>query len=145
MGGEQNGMPLLVQTRDEFPEVAAQVYINPGGWLVKNDHRRPMYQRLGNQHAAFHAARKGAHIGFTFVAKPQMMQDFVNPVIVVAQAKITGLDTQGFTNCKKGVVYNFLWYHTQGPARKPVLLDHIVATNTGTAGAGVGQACQNGD
>src|SRR5690554_5341592 len=48
MGGEQNGVAFLIQTRDKFPQRAAQVDVHTRGGFVKNNDGGAMHQGLGD-------------------------------------------------------------------------------------------------
>src|SRR5574340_565099 len=59
----------------------------------------------------------------------EMMHDLVDPAVVVPEAKVAGLDAQGFAHVEKGVVDQFLRHHAQRAARLAVVPYHIVDLN----------------
>ena len=73
MRGEHDGVALAIQAPDESPQTLAQLHVHAGGRLVQHDHRRLVHQRLRHQHAALHAAGKGAHIGIRLVGQTQVV------------------------------------------------------------------------
>lgn len=62
-----------------------------------------MDQRLCNQNTAFHASRQSSHVRVSLVAQIQIRNHFINPVVIVFQAEITGLQPQGFPDGKKRI------------------------------------------
>src|SRR3546814_4459691 len=51
-----DGDASLAQFADQFPHVAAQFDVDPGGRFVQEEHARFVGERLGDHHAALHAA-----------------------------------------------------------------------------------------
>jgi hypothetical protein len=100
--GQDDRMALAVQATDELPQALAQFDIDAGRRLVKHDDRRLVHQRLSDQHTALHAARQPAHVDVGLARQIEVGQDFVDPVIVLADAEISGLDAQGFRTLKNG-------------------------------------------
>src|SRR5690606_25880719 len=91
VGGQQNGVAFFIETRDEIPQGAAQIDVDAGRGFVKNNNGWAVHQCLRYQDTALHAARQGTHVGVGLVGQAQVGQYFVNPVVIVAQAKVTGL------------------------------------------------------
>src|SRR5699024_4997078 len=103
-----DGVPLLVQTGNEFPEGAPEVNINAGRWFIKNNDGRAMNQGLGNQNTPFHASGQGPHVDLGLVAQAQVGKDLVYPVVIFLETKIPRLDSQGFVYGKKRIVNKLL-------------------------------------
>ncbi|CFN70445.1 Uncharacterised protein [Bordetella pertussis] len=104
-----------------------------------------VHQGLRHQHAALHAVRQRAHVGIGLVGQAQVEQDFVDPVVVAAQAEIAGLDAQRLAHGEEWVVDQLLRHHAQGPAGGLVVGHDVVAAHAGAAGGGVRQAGQDRD
>ena len=92
MRGQDDGVTLRVQPRDELPEAAAQVDINSCCGFVKHDDGWAMDQRLCNQYTTLQPARQGAHDFIGLNAEAEVSQNFVNPVVVAAKTKIARLN-----------------------------------------------------
>ncbi|KAG1175560.1 hypothetical protein G6F35_016555 [Rhizopus arrhizus] len=123
--GQHDRVAGLVQARDEFPQGAAQ--------------------RLRHQHAALHAAGQRAHVVVGLVGQAQVEQDLVDPVVVVAQAEVAGLDAQGLAHREERVVDQLLRHDAQRAPRRLVVGHDVVATDGGAPGRGVRQAGKDGD
>ena len=95
------------------PQTLAQLHVHPGGGLVQHDHRRLVHQRLRHQHAALHAAGQQAGIDVGLVGQAQVVQQLVDPGIVIAQTEIAGLEAQHFAHGEKGVVDQLLRHHAE--------------------------------
>ena len=145
MGGEQHRVPFLVQAGDEVPQRLAQLYVHTGGGLVQHDDGRLVHQRLGDQHAALHAARKLAHVGVGLVGQAQVFEQLVNPGVVVLHTEIAGLEAQRLAHVEEGVEHQLLRHDAQLAAGIRVVGLHIAALHQHTATGGAGQARQNAD
>ena len=55
--------PLVAQRADHLPHVAPQLDVDAGGGLVEEQDLRLVRQRLGDHHAALHAARQRHDLG----------------------------------------------------------------------------------
>ena len=55
--GQEAAAASLAQFADQLPHVAAQFDVDAGGGLVQEQDARLVAQRLGDHHAALHAAR----------------------------------------------------------------------------------------
>jgi hypothetical protein len=105
--------PSLVQAGDELPQSLAQLDVDAGGGLVQHDDLRLVHQRLRHQHAALHAARELAHVGIGLVGQAQADKQFVDPVVVVFDAEIAGLDAQRLAHGEEGVEHQLLRHHAE--------------------------------
>ena len=81
-------MAVAIELADESPQALPQLHVDAGRRLVEHDHRRLVYQRLADQDASLHAARESAHVGICPRREIEMVQDLVDPFIVVAEAEI---------------------------------------------------------
>ena len=136
MGGQNHRMPFTVKSLNKLPQTLAQLHIDAGSGLIEHDYRRLVHQRLRHQHTTFHAARQTAHIGIGPRGQVQVSQNFIDPVVVVADTEVTGLDAQGFTHRKKRVEDKFLRHDTKQAARRTVIGNDIAAEDTETPGIG---------
>ena len=128
-----------------MPQGLAQLDIDTGGRFVQHDHRRFVNKCLRHQHSSFHAARELAHVGIGLVGEAQAVQQFVNPVVVVFDAKIAGLDAQRFPHVEKWIKHQLLRHHTELAARSRVIGLNVAAEHTDLAAAGAREARQNAD
>jgi len=92
-----------------------------------------VHRARAHQDAPLHAARQLAHIAVGFVAQAQMVQQLVDPVVVVANAKVAGLKAQRLAHIEKGVKHQFLGDHAQQTPRLGRLGLHITALHPGAA------------
>jgi hypothetical protein len=99
----------------------------PGGRLVEHDHRRPVHQRLRDQHAPLHAARELAHVGVGLVGQAQVVEQLVDPVVVVGHAEVAALDAQRLAHREERVEHQLLRHDAQAAARGGVVGDDVVA------------------
>jgi hypothetical protein len=113
--------PSRLRRRTNCPKTLAQLDIDPGRRLVEDDHRRLVHQRLGDEHAPLHAAREAAHVGVGLGREVEVGEDLVDPVVVVADAEVAGLDAQRFAHRKERIEDQFLRHHTEQTARSPVV------------------------
>ena len=74
-----------------------------------------------------------------------MVQDLVDPVVVVANAEIAGLDLERFAYAEERVEDELLRHDAEQPACATVILDHIVAEYARGAAVGAGQPGEDGD
>ena len=127
MGGQHNGVTVAIEPANELPQPLAQLHIDAGGRLVEHDYGRPMHQRLRHQHPPLHAAREHAHVGVGLVSQIETGEDFINPGVVAADAKIARLQTQRLTHREEGVKHQLLRHHAELAAGLTVIGDHVVA------------------
>jgi hypothetical protein len=142
MRGQHDGVAGFVQAPDEGPQGLAQFDVDAGRRLVEHDHRRPVHQRLGHQHAALHAARQHAHVGVGLGRQPEVLEDLVYPRVVVANAEVAGLDSERFAHREEGVEHQFLRHHPEVTARGTIVGLDIVAHHAKAAGIGAHQPGQ---
>ena len=140
MGGEDDGVALLVQFFDEYPQRLAQFHVHACGGFIQNDDRWAVYQGLCHHQAALHAARQIASVGARFVFQIELEQQFVYPSLVFAYAKIARLELQGLTHVEKRVVHQFLRHHTQAHAALVGVFARVVAHDADVALAQARQA-----
>ena len=138
-------MALAVQPPDEAPQPLAQFDVDARGRLVEDDHRRLVHQRLGDQHAALHAAREAAHVDVGLGGQVEVGENLVDPVIVLADAEVAGLDAQRLAHLEEGVENQFLRHDAEQAARRAVITDDIVAEHLEGARIGAHQPRQRRD
>ena len=74
-----------------------------------------------------------------------MVQDLVDPGIVVADAEISRLYLQRLANGEERVEHQFLRHDAEKPSRIAIVGDDVVAEDASLAGIGVGQAREDRD
>ena len=145
MGGQQNCVALFVEFGDEMPQSLAQFNVDASGRFVEHDHGRLVHQRLRHQHAPLHAARKLAHIGVGLVGQAKAVEQFVDPCVVVPDAKVAGLDAQRLTHVEEWVENQFLRYHTQLAPRRGIVGLYVASKNHHATLRGTREARKNAD
>ena len=75
MGGQDDRHALAAQIAHDLPHLAAQGHVDAGGRFVQKQHLGLVRQRLGDQHAALHAARQLTRGGVALVPQRQRPQD----------------------------------------------------------------------
>ena len=138
-------MALLVELADEVPQRLTQLHIHTSRGLVEHDDGRLVHQGLRHQHTALHAARELAHIGMCLVGQPQTFQQLVNPGVIVFDAKVAGLQAQGFAHIEERVKHQFLRHHPQLLARGGKVFLHMLAHDRDMAATGLGQTGKQAD
>ncbi|MNV46882.1 hypothetical protein D3C71_1387280 [compost metagenome] len=145
MGGQQHGVALLVQARNEMPQCLAQLHVDTGRGLVEHDDGGFVHQGLGYQHAALHAAGKLPHIGVGLVCEAQVLQQLVNPGVVVLDTEVAGLETQCLAHVEKRIEHQLLGHHAQLASRIGKVRLHVTALHQHPSLRGTCQASQNAD
>src|SRR5437764_11535210 len=115
MRGEDDRVPVAVQLPDEGPQALPQLDIDAGSRLIQHDHRWLVDQRLTDEYAALHAAGERAHVGVGACGEVEVMQDLVDPGVVVADAEITGLYLERLAHRKERIENQLLRYDAQEP------------------------------
>ena len=59
--------PLVLELADDVPHALAELDVDAGGRLVEEEHLGLVGERLGDQHAAHHAAGELADLGVALV------------------------------------------------------------------------------
>ena len=145
MRGQHDSVSIIVQTSYETPQRLTQFHIHTRCRFIEDDYWRPVHQRLRHQHASLHAARQGAHAGISPICQIEIGQNLVNPGIVVADAEISRLDAQGFSDSEEGIEHQFLRHYPEFAPRIAVIGANIVAHDFERSGIGANQAGQGGD
>ena len=127
MRGEHDGVAVAVEATNELPEALAQLDVDAGGRLVEDDHRRPVHERLRDQHPAFHAAGERAHVGVRLGREVEVMHHLVDPGAVRAQTVVPRLDRERLAHGEKRIEDELLRHHAEQPPRGPVLADDVVS------------------
>ncbi len=111
---EDDRVPVAIELADEAPQALPQLHVNARRGLVEDDDRRLVHQRLADQHAPLHAARERAHVGVRLGREVQVMQDFVDPRVLVAQSEVAGLELERLAHAEKRIEHQLLRHHAQG-------------------------------
>ncbi|KAG1389897.1 hypothetical protein G6F59_015386 [Rhizopus arrhizus] len=145
MRGEDDRGAGRVDLLEHAPHVAADLDVHAGGRLVQDQQARAGHHRARDHQPALHAAGQRAHVVVGLVGQAQVEQDLVDPVVVVAQAEVAGLDAQGLAHREERVVDQLLRHDAQRAPRRLVVGHDVVATDGGAPGRGVRQAGKDGD
>ena len=137
--------PSRLSLRMNCPQALPQLDVDAGGRLVEHDHRRLVHERLADQHAPLHAARQRAHVGVGLRREVEVMQDLVDPVVVVAQAEVAGLDAQRLAHREERIEHELLRHDAERAARVAVVGDDVVAQDAHRAAVGARQAGEDRD
>src|SRR6266481_1728466 len=95
--------------------------------LVEEEHGRIVHQRLGDQQAPLHPAGERARIGVALVAQAEVAQDLVDARLAQADPEVAGLEAQRLLDGEERVEVDLLGDQAHGPARHPIIADHVVA------------------
>ncbi len=136
---------IAIQLADEPPQALPQLDVDARRRLVQHDHRRLVHQRLPDQHAALHAAGQRAHVGVRLSRQVQVVQDFVDPRAVPAQAEIAGLHFQRFAHAEERIEHQFLRNDAQVAPRKAKIGGDVVPEDARAAAIGPGEAGEDRD
>ena len=127
MRGQDDRVAVVVELADERPQALPQPDVDAGGRLVEHDHRRLVHQRLADQHPPLHPARQRAHVGVGLGREVEVVQDFVDPRAVVADAEIPGLDLERLARREERVEHQLLRHDAEQAPRVAVVGDDVVA------------------
>ena len=78
MGGQNDRDALAAQAPNQRPHVAAEIDVDARGRLVEEQHVGLVAQRLGDHHAALHAARQFDDPGVPLVPQRQVAQQLLD-------------------------------------------------------------------
>ena len=145
MRREDDGVAFGVEVAHYVPKAVPQFHVDACRRFVKHDDGRFVHQRLGNEDAALHAARKARDHFVRFVRKSQFLQKFVNPRVVMPQAVIPALLTQNFAYRKKGIKRNFLRDDSHCGFRQTRFGDDVVLQDRNAARVRNDDAGKNAD
>ena len=132
-------MAVLVEAADEFPQCLAQLDVHARGRLVEHDHGRLVHQRLPDQHPPLHAAGERAHIGVGLRGEIEVVQDLVDPRVVVAQTEVARLDPERFANGEKRIENELLRHDPEEPPGPAIIGDHVVTEHSRRAAVSAGE------
>src|SRR5208283_3629619 len=104
-----------------YPKALSQFDVDAGGRLVKDNHRRLMHQGLADEDAPLHAAGERAHVGIRSGGQIQVMQDLVDPRLIVTDAEIAGLNSERLAHGEKRIEDELLRHHAEQPASVAVV------------------------
>jgi hypothetical protein len=82
LGGEQDGRAVGHESLDEPPQLVARSRVEPGGRLVKEQHRRPADEARGQVEAAPHAAGVGPDRPVARLGERHPLQRLLGPAPV---------------------------------------------------------------
>ena len=132
-------MPVAVELADKSPQALAQLDVDARGGLVEDDHWRLVHQRLSDEHPALHASGQCAHIGIGLRSQIEVMQDLVDPRIVVGETEVACLNPERFANGEKRVEHQFLRHHSEEPPRPAIIGHHVVPQHPRCPAIGAGK------
>ena len=143
--GEHDRVAVAVQPAYESPQRLPQLDVDAGGRLVEHDHRRLVHERLRDEHAPFHAARKRAHVRVGLAGEIEVLHHLVDPGGVIAHAVVTRLDRERFAHGEERIEHELLRHHPERLAGLPVLAHDVVTHHARSAGGGDRQTCDDAD
>src|SRR3546814_4936873 len=88
-----DGDASLAQFADQFPHVAAQFDVDPGGRFVQEEHARFVGERLGDHHAALHAAGQFQYLAVALVPQRQVAQYLLDIGVVRSEEHTSELQS----------------------------------------------------
>ena len=77
VGGEQDGLAVVVELAQDLPEGQPALGVEAGGRFVHEQHGRPVEDRTGHHEALRHAARQGVHRRLGPAAEVELLEQLV--------------------------------------------------------------------
>ncbi len=137
--------PLARKFAHHLPHVAAQFHVDAGRGLVEEQYLRLVHQRLGDHHAALHAAGEGHDLDVALVPQRQRLEHALD------HGRILGLAEQATTEARRGlhglegIGGDFLGHQADQRARGPRVALDVEAAGHHPATGGVDQSAGNAD
>lgn len=104
-----------------------------------------MHERLRNEDAALHAARERPNVRLGLVDEPEILEDFVDPVVVLGDPPVARLIAKGFPHRKKGVEGDFLRHDPEVARGAPRVLGAVDPAHDDAARGRFGKTGQRRD
>ena len=135
MRGQDDGDAGLPQRAHQRPHVAPQLDVDAGRRLVEKQDARLVRQRLGDQHAALHAARQRPdHVVF-LLPQRQLLQHFLDVGGLGSEAEQAAAERDRRPHRFEGVGRQFLRHEPDEGARGAPIADDVVAVDFDGPGA----------
>ena len=145
VGGEDDGGAGLAQRPHHAPHVVAQLHVHTRAGLVQKQNFGLVRQRLGDQHAALHAARERQNLAVFFVPERQVFQNLLDVGRVGRLAKQTPAEAHGGPHGFKRIGVQLLGHQANDAAGCAVVVHGVKAVGLHRALRGVGHAANNAD
>jgi hypothetical protein len=129
MGGQNDRHPALAQAPHHIPHVAAQFDVDPRGRFVKEEDFGFVAQRLGDHHAAFHAARQFHDLAATLVPQRQILQQLLDERRIARFAEQPARESDGGHHRFERIRVQFLRHQPDHRSRRAIIASMVVATH----------------
>ena len=129
----------------ERPHVAAQFDVDAGGRLVEEQDARFVRQRLGDHHAALHAARERHDLRFALVPQRKVAQRLFDDLGIRPLAGEAATEGDGRLDRLERVERQLLRHEADQLAGAAVIRDDVVPARADGAGGRVDDAADDRD
>ena len=127
--GEDDGHAGGAQIAHHLPHVLAQFDVDAGGRLVEEQDLRLVRERLGDQHAALHAAGQRHDAVVLLVPQRQRAQHLLDMRRIARLAEQAAAEGDGRPHALERIGVQFLRHQTDQRAGGAVVLDDVVAVD----------------
>ncbi len=145
MRGEDDGDAARPQAAHQLPHVAAQADIDAGGGLVEEEELRLMAQRLGDHHAALHAARQLDDARAAFIPEREVTEQLLDEGGGRALAGQTAAEAHRVLHGGEDIERDLLRHESDHRARGAILLNDVVPIHEDLPRAHGDQAADDAD
>ena len=124
--------PVSRSVAHHLPHVLAQLDVDAGGRLVEEQDLRLVRQRLGDHHAALHAAGQRHDLAVLLVPQRQVLQHLLDVRGVGRLAEQAAAETDGGPHRLERVGGQLLRHQADQRARRAIVADDVVAVDRGS-------------
>jgi len=142
---QDDGDALGAQFGNHIPHVAAQSHIDAGGGFVKEQNLRLVRQRLGNQHAPFHAAGKLPQHIVLLAPERQGFQNTLDQLRVLLLPVQAAREADGVPNGLELVGRQLLRHEADQGAGLAKILHHVMPADKHRPLARIDETADDGD
>ena len=137
--------PLAARRAHELPHVAPQFDVDTRSRLVEKQYARFVRERLGDQHAALHAARERDDLAIALFPQRQIAQHLFDVGRVFWLAEQTAAEGNGRPDGFEGVGGEFLRHEADERARAAIIARDVAAVDRHRAFACIHNAANDAD
>jgi len=145
MRGEDDGNAGGAQLPHHFPHALAQLDVDARGGLVQEQDLRFMRQRLGDHHAALHAAGQRDDLGVLLVPQRQRLQHLLDMCGVFRLAEQAAGKADGRPHRFERIGVQFLRHQPDQRACRAVIGVDVMAADQDAAVGQIGDAADDAD
>src|SRR5690606_22102312 len=145
MCGQDDRDARLAQAANELPHVLAQLDIDARGRFIEAEDFRLVGERLGDHHAAFHAARERHDLAVLLVPEGQVLQDRFDKGRVGLFSEQAPAEVHRVPDGFEGFDMEFLRDQPDQGTRRLIIGENVVALHQNLAAGGIDQAANDGN